>query len=999
MENSVFVARERELERLDGLLQRALVAQGLVCFVTGEAGSGKTTLVTEFARRAQEKHKALVIAVGQSDAQTGEGDAYLPFREVLGQLTGDVETKLAQGAITQENASRLRQILAFSGRALVEVGPDLIDLFVPWVGLATRAAAFAADKIGWLDRMEQLVTKPRAGSKIGHTGIQQDHIFEQYTNVLNRLSEQQPLLLVLDDLQWADVASIGLLFRLGRRIGGSRILIVGTYRPEEVAIGRLSTISGRTERHPLEKVLAEFKRYFGDICVELDQAQEVEGRHFVDAILDTEPNRLGEGFRQALYHHTGGHPLFTIELLRAMQERGDLVHHQSGCWVEGPALDWATFPARVEGVIEERIGRLQKDLREALTVGSVEGERFTAEVVARVQTANARQLIRQLSGELEKQHRLVSARGIQHLAGQRLSEYQFQHNLFQSYLYNELAEAERAYLHEDVGLVLEALYGDQADEIAVQLARHFVEAGIQDKAVGYLQIAGQQAAARYAHQEAERYLSQALAMLPEVDTFTDCLREELEQRYALHLAREEVYATLGHREVQRQELATLCRLAEVLDDDARRTRVSLRQARYAEMTGDYAAVREALAAASQAAHAAQDIGLEAQVTRANGFLLWRMGDFKEAHVQLDRALELARDAGLREVEASTLHSLAVVHWRLGEPDEARAYARQAMELSREIGDRLTQGMAINVLGNVELTQGNFESARDYYEENLRNSQEIGNRRGEAMDLGNLGIIAEIQGDFAGAMARFEQVRQAFHDIGDRASEARAWAHLGMNAAVQGAYDPGRAYYEQALEIYREIGNRQGEGWVLQILASLLAKVGDHEQAASLAREALELDQELGARSAEAAAWTTLAAALVSGGDLESATEAYQRGLEIRRELGEQNLVIESVAGLVRVALIQGDRARALTLVEEVLAYLDENPIEGTDEPLDIYLTCYQVLQANLDSRTLRVLHKAHTLLLEKAAMISDESLRRSFLENVPAHGAILREFAASQQDK
>jgi adenylate cyclase len=85
-----FVARERELTELDDFLSSALAAQGMACFVTGEAGSGKTALVTEFARRAQERYAALAVAVGQSNAQTGVGDAYLPFREVLGQLTVDV---------------------------------------------------------------------------------------------------------------------------------------------------------------------------------------------------------------------------------------------------------------------------------------------------------------------------------------------------------------------------------------------------------------------------------------------------------------------------------------------------------------------------------------------------------------------------------------------------------------------------------------------------------------------------------------------------------------------------------------------------------------------------------------------------------------------------------------------------------------------------------------------------------------------------------------------
>ena len=506
MERGEFVAREQELEHLDSFLNQALNSQGTVCFVTGGAGTGKTSLVYEFSRRVQERHDGLIIVVGQSDAQTGVGDAYLPFREVLSQLTGDVEAELTRGVITKENANRLRGLMRLSGQALVEVGPDLVGIFVPGAGLAMKAGGFVADKAGWLDKLEQLAGRSKTREGDWRTGIEQSHIFEQYTNVLKKISEKQPLLLVLDDLQWADAASIGLLFRLGRRIGNSRIMIVGTYRPEEVAIGRAG------ERHPIEKVLAEFKRYYGDIFVDLDSAEKEESRYFVDAFLDLEPNILGEGFRQAFVNHTGGHPLFTRELLRDMQDRGDLVQDEAGRWVESPLLGWTELPPRVEGVIEERIDRLENELRQSLTVGSVEGEQFTAEVVARVQAIDVRGLIQDLSGELQKQHRLVSAQSVRRLNsnGQRLSLYRFQHNLFQQYLYSELDEVERVCLHEDVGTMLEELYGDQVDDVAVQLARHFGEAGLVEKAVKYFQLAGEQALTSFANIEAESYFRRVL---------------------------------------------------------------------------------------------------------------------------------------------------------------------------------------------------------------------------------------------------------------------------------------------------------------------------------------------------------------------------------------------------------------------------------------------------------------------------------------------------------
>lgn len=167
-------------------------------------------------------------------------------------------------------------------------------------------------------------------------------------------------------------------------------------------------------------------------------------------------------------------------------------------------------------MIEERIGRLEEELREALTIASVEGEDFTAEMVARVQAVDERGLVRRFSGELDKRHRLVGAQGIRRLGRRRLSLYRFRHNLFQRYLYNNLDGVERAYLHEDVGNVLEALYSDQAEEITVQLARHFQEAGIAEKAIEYLVQAGERARRQYANEEAIVHFQGASVLLEDI---------------------------------------------------------------------------------------------------------------------------------------------------------------------------------------------------------------------------------------------------------------------------------------------------------------------------------------------------------------------------------------------------------------------------------------------------------------------------------------------------
>jgi oligopeptide transport system substrate-binding protein len=509
----VFVARERELSKLDTLLGMALSGHGRVVFVTGGAGRGKTALLREFVRRSLDTYPELLVAIGHCSAYSGVGDPYSPFREIMGMLTGDVETKWLTGAITRENACRLWEMLPYAIQVLMDQGSELIDIFVPSNQLMSRAVTFARtqktsqmiDSVDWLTKLESICEK----DKLGYQVLEQAQIFQQFVAVLTSLAINKPLLILLDDLQWADAASISLLFHLGRSIGGSRIMIAGAYRPDEVSLGRDG------ERHPLEQVLSEFKRRFGDVWVDLAVAEKDENRKFVDALLDTTQNRLGEDFRQALFQRTEGHPLFTIELLQAMQERGSVVQDEDGWWVERPILDWASLPVRVEGVIEERIERLNLDLREILRVASVEGEVFTVQVVAHVLEISVRKLLWELSQELEKRHRLVREIGEIKIAQQYFSRFQFNHTMFQQYLYDSLSASEKRLLHGTIATKLEDLYKGRTDDVAVQLARHFTKARQVDRAIHYLLRAGDQASRFYAHQEAIKFYQRALTFLME----------------------------------------------------------------------------------------------------------------------------------------------------------------------------------------------------------------------------------------------------------------------------------------------------------------------------------------------------------------------------------------------------------------------------------------------------------------------------------------------------
>jgi predicted ATPase len=511
-----FVAREQELAALADALATARSGAGQIRFVIGGAGRGKSMLVQEFARQAQAADGELLVVSGACNAHTGSGDPYLPFREVLTMLCGDVEARWAGGLITTAHARRLWEAMPLTLPALIEHAPNLLGTFVSGTGVCKRAATFAERDVPWFRELAALANAD-ASAKVA-----QQPIVTQYSAVLSAIASERPLVLILEDLHWVDSASSGLLVHLSREVAHNRMLILGTYRPDEVAVSRGAMA------HPLAETVSELKRRHGDIWLDLGELAEVDGRRFVDAYLDTQPNRLGSAFRAALFARTGGHALFTVELVRELRERGDLRQDTDGQWIQGPAIDWNVLPARVEGAIEKRMQRLEQDLRAILTIASVEGE-----VVARVQQVQERALVQRLSQELAKQHRLIMAYILAWLGSQRLSLYRFRHHLFQQYVYHSLTEMERAYLHEAVGTVLEALYAEQTDQVAVQLARHFEQAGLHEKAVTYLLQASTRAARLSAHQEVIAHVNNGLALLVRLPDTSERAETELELQIAL----------------------------------------------------------------------------------------------------------------------------------------------------------------------------------------------------------------------------------------------------------------------------------------------------------------------------------------------------------------------------------------------------------------------------------------------------------------------------------
>jgi predicted ATPase/DNA-binding SARP family transcriptional activator len=856
VEEHAFVACETELATLDKHLQEMLVGKGKVVFITGEVGSGKTALLDEFTRRSLRAYSDLAVASGNCNAHTGMGDPYLPLREILCQLTGDVEGRLEAGAITRLHAHRLWMLLPKSIPALLDAGPGLIGTFIPSELLFERASTNPPDREDWQQRLKQI--QARGGTSLLIPSPQQSELFELFTRFLQSLSSEVPLVVVLDDLQWADAGSINLLFHIGRQISNCRILILGAYRQEEVAAGRDGG------RHPLEAILNEFQREFGTNTLDVGK---VDRRAFLEALLDSEPNQLVQEFRDMLFHQTQGHPLFTIELLRGMQERGDILKDADGRWVEGAQLDWESMPARVEAVIAERVGRLPMSSQTILRVASVEGETFTAEVISRVSGHEEDVILTQLSSELDRKHRLIRADSIQRIDSQLISTYRFRHMLFQRYLYSTLDEVERVHLHERIGKELEQLNEplDRLSEVALQLARHYEEAGIPEKAIRALHLAGERAIQLFAHMEGIAHLERALNLLRQLPDSLERDQQELDLQLSIGIVwKYNWQSPQGRTAIDRSRELSL-RLGKP-------GQLSLALGELAIYHYVQAEHHQALAFAKDAydlAVQAEDQALIAEAQWYLGFIHFCLGEYMDARAHLEQVIAFYKpeqhhhsfisrrgvDAGL-----SAMSYEACCLWCLGYPDKAIKRANETISLAKKFGHPFTLADVLCYAGCMfSAMRGDIEALKEYANSLIDLSTEVSLYSGWlGMGVTFLGKALSLEGKTTKAIAKIKEGINTDLSTGVNLYMPVALCALAGAQVDAGKVEKGLETIQEAIRLSEKTGDRNWKAEFHRIEGEILHVSGDEDGAEASFLKAIEVAQQQEAKSWELRASTDLA---------------------------------------------------------------------------------------------------------------------------------------------
>ena len=704
-------------------------------------------------------------------------------------------------------------------------------------------------------------------------------------------AREQPTLLVLDDLQWADDMTLAWLEMLERTgaLADRPLMIAGCYRGEE-ASDRLAGLGAR----------------LGEIGMGPLAHDAVRSMVADMLAVSPPPEALVEQVAAA----SDGNPFFVAEYLRVALIEGLLSRDTRGRWSVSGDLEPGSLsmPRSLRAIVGRRLRGLDPIARRLVRAASVLGRELEVGIVATVAACEGDAVLAPLSVLLRRNVLEESAPGV----------VRFCHDKLREVAYGQLRRAFRARLH---GAAARALEERGATDRAGELARHWLEAGDRDRARPYFQQAAMDAMVRYAHSEAEAHARAYLELTDAPTPESTWLRVELAQR---------VLVTAGRlQEAVEQERAAV-RDARRVGDRRLETRARVALAAGLVVLSRHEEARAQLAIAARGAEAAGDVSqlLAAQLGLA---VVDHQDGSTEAAESGYRAV-LAATPGERSIETEhrCIGNLAALLDRRGERHEAMELFERALAIGRELGDLRRQAFDLTNLAGLLLRTGRHAESDERMNEALRLSRIVGDRRLEGTILNNLAALAAQQGELARALGLLGEAHPIHREIGDLRGEGMAIGNLAGIHHLMGSLDEAHAEYQQALAIHREVENRWDEALMVGNLGELEGLRGNTEEALALLARSIELHEGSANRPETARSLANRADILRGMGRLGEARADLARALALDAATDADRQEAIHLVALAHVELEAGALDRARELLERGIAGL-----EKTESLLDL----------------------------------------------------------------
>ena len=625
------VGRDIELCALESALRNARARRRSVVLVTGGPGVGKTALVDAFVERACAAASAW-IARGACIEQYGSGEAYLPVLDALGSLCRSPRGKRVVEVLMRHAPSWLAQM------------PSLVPS----------------------ERLDELHRRGAGGGP--------SRMLREIAEALDTLGADAPVVLSLDDLQWSDPSTLYLVALLGRRREPAQVLVVGTYRPSEIApSSRLPRIADELVAHR--------------------QAMSIRLEAFDEASLEAylEKRFAGHGFppefARTIHRMTGGNPLFVVTLLEDLSSRG-MVGETDGGWTLLAEISHvsAQRPDGIRRLLDTQIDRLGTMEQRILEAASVAGLTFTAGVVAHALDAGIDD-VDSTCETLANERRFLQYVGTETWPdGTIYARYAFAHTLFQHAALARNPSASARLWHRKIAERLEAGYAGREEEVAGELALHFDEGQRPAQAARYYTKAGERAARRFGNVEAVSHFQRALALIATMAPGPEHPLLEFHASFGLGQC---LFLLHGAGAVPALQLAR--DVAVQLQDDRLLVEVLLALQSCQLASGHYREVAEQAPMVARVVERVGDPAMRARATQVEASVAVHRGRLDEAR-RLYESLGVFRadDARYRVEEATQLlprcTNGAVVLLLTGRPEQALALLRRAYEVADALGD-------------------------------------------------------------------------------------------------------------------------------------------------------------------------------------------------------------------------------------------------------------------------------------------------------------------------
>lgn len=754
------VGRDSEFEQLHEAFKALFEKRKLVTVtVIGEAGVGKSRLLFEFEDWAEAQPEHFTVFQGRATPQTRSQ----PYG-----LLHDILTWRLQ--ITDSDSMRVAKHKIEQGIAPLFVADEGEDL-----------AQAHAHLLGHLIGLDFSDSKHIRG--ISDDGKQiRDRGLHAAAQMFRRIAAQDdaPIVLLLEDLHWADDGSLDFLARLTQINRDVPMLILGLTRATlfERPASWPSTVDGyRIELGPLDESASQL---------------------LANELLKKLPE-VPVDLQTLITGGAEGNPFYMEELVNMLVDQGAL-EAEPERWTLHPEKLLATHvPQTLTGVLQARLDGLPAAERVTLQQASVIGFVFWDQALAAIDPQAG------LSLPALVQRALALPRQDANLEGMR--EYVFRHQILHHVTYDTLLKRTRCELHAKVAAWLAALTDVRAKDFLGTTADHYDKAGDGANAAEYHARAAEHARDRFAHDSALYHVQRALTLLDAV-----ALQSEsppvaaMQLRWRLLCVRERTLDLQGQRSEQRADIDALDTLANALDDDGRRAYAALRHSVIAMRTADWKLCESTARRTMALAERAGDHALRLSGQRQLASALASSGDPEAGRALAHKGLAEARERGLRQNEASFLNTMSVIASLQEDLMGLLDLARQSLAIDRGTGNRRTEAVTLGILGASWMGLGDHVQAKRDLEEGLRLIRSNGDRSPECTALINLSQLALWQGDDVRALALANSAQETAVSAEARDWEAVAVLYIGHAEHALGHYAAAAQAYERARARAREIGH-------------------------------------------------------------------------------------------------------------------------------------------------------------------------------------------------